>query len=306
MRILITGGAGFIGSHLVDRFYRDNHDICVYDDLSGGKIDNIFDYEKISFFSGQKEDIPSEWIEGSVIFHLASTADISKSMKYPFITFSENLQLTQFLLQRSVSLGAERFIFVSSSGVYDNSAGNHVYSEDSDLDPSTPYSASKLAGECLVRMTGYSGDLPCLSIRPFNVYGPRQRVGGTDRPVIPSFLTALCKGEPVTIEGGGEQSLDFIFVEDAARWLAGLIEVDTDVLRGQPINLGSGTTTSILDVLGLCEGIVECKTKIIHKKARSWYFRSTIADTKSMASFGRVPERSIKDGLQRTLPYYRG
>jgi len=305
MKILVTGGAGFIGSHLVERLHVDGHEVNIYDNLSCGTMGNLSRVPVYGFFKGDSWEIPDEWFEGSVVFHLASLADISLSMEHPFTTFQSNLQLTQYLLQRSVELGADRFIYVSSSGVYWNHSSDFEYCEKTSVDPSTPYSAQKLAGECLVRMIGYSGKLPCLSVRPFNIYGPRQRIGGTDRPVVPSFLTALCKDEQVVIEGTGRQSLDFTFVEDAARWLAGLVEADKGSLTGVPVNLGSGTTTSILDLLEVCVDVAGYGTGLIHKKSREWYFHSTKANVSFMKVFGEIPSMSLREGIERTLPYYR-
>lgn len=305
MRVLVTGGAGFIGSHLVDELVKAGHEVQVIDDCSSGSLDNVAAasvacYADLASFLYR--EVKTGWLEGAVVYHLAARADISWSQVHPFDAFRGDVNLTAAILEEAVEAGASRVIFTSSSAVYGQA---ETQTEAlTRIAPATPYGASKLAGESLVSMIASIG-IPALSVRPFNVYGPRQRIGGTDRPVVPTFLMAILRGAPITIEGTGQQSLDFVFVKDAAEWLAGLMDVDEKLLNGGAVNLGSGTSLDINSLAEMCMAVVGHRVDIEHAPARDWYFRKTEADVSRMLLYGPRPDTSLDVGLAQTMAYYR-
>lgn len=302
MQVLVTGGAGFIGSHLVDCLIADGHEVEVVDDFSSGYIDNLFPLVQrpLKVISKSAFEYLPE-LKGMTVYHLAAHADISWSLEHPFDAISEDAGMTLFVARRCMEDGADRLIFCSSSGIY---AQADFQEEDVTLvAPATPYAAAKVSGEAIVRMMAPLG-LPSLSVRPMNVYGPRQRIGGTYRPVVPSFLTSCIRKEPITIDGTGEQSPDMVFVKDAARWLAGLTSTDRNLLQGQPVNIGSGQSTPIREIARLCMDVTDTIVPITYTPARRWYFERTKASTERMASFGPIPSTQLRDGLSETAAFY--
>ena len=297
----VVGGGGFIGSHLVDELLRQRCEVAVYDDFSGGKRENLPDDILIV---DRMRDL---FMHGAVVYHLAASVDITGSYEQPFQYVEKEVGLTTEVLHRAVQEKAERIIYVSSSGVYDRREAHLFKSEQySPIDTASPYATAKLIGEHLVRMTYLLYGIPCVSVRPFNVYGPRQRVGGVDKPVVPSFILALLRGEPLTVQGDGKQELDFIYVKDAARWLAALaIKVDPGDLHAQPVNLGTGESLSIGDLALTLIRILDVNPLIEFQPAREWYFSKARASTDIMQELYEIEYAPLEQALRETIDYYR-
>ena len=302
---LVTGGAGFIGSHLVDLLMRKGYGVIVLDNLSTGKLENIREHlndPQFKFVKGDIRDRQSieEAIRGvQAVFHLAAITSVPYSVKHPEITRQVNVEGTRKLLEACLRGGAERFIFVSSCAVY----GEPEYlpvDEGHPTRPVSPYAESKLEAENLCREFQERYGLRTTVIRPFNVYGPGMRndqYGG----VIARFIERLRLGKPPVIYGDGEQTRDFVHVEDAVR--AMVLALESRKAVGRTFNVATGAPTSINRLAQLlielhgADGI-EAK----HRKARAGDVRYSYADIQEARDvLGFEPRISLKEGLSALL-----
>lgn len=295
-KCIVLGGGGFIGSHLVEALIADGHEIRVFDNFADGNIKNL---PKSGW--SMMDDFKDDWLKDAVVYHLAAKVDISWSEKYRFYAFDHDVSLTKDIFREATERGANRILFVSSTAVY--ARADRQEEDVTPLHPDTPYGAAKMTGEALALMVAKFG-VPTLSIRPFNVYGPRQRIGGVDKPVVPSFIRSCLGDRPITIEGTGEQSLDFIFVKDAARWMAGLAGVDSSLLQGQAVNMGSGTSTKINKLADMCAGVIGYHPGVRYKPARNWSASRTEAVTTRMQELFPVEMTPLELGIEETAIYY--
>ena len=244
-RILITGGAGFIGSHLVDAL--SSHDVVVLDDFSTGHRRNLAQHEtrsNIRIVEGDLRDrelldrlLPSI----DVVFHLACRG-VRHSIGNPRENHEINATGTLTLLEAASAAGVQRFVHVSSSEVY-GTARTVPMDENHPCFPETAYGAAKLAGECYARAYHQTYSFSTIVVRPFNNFGPRSHFEADSGEVIPRFAVLAFNGKQPVVFGGGEQTREFIYVEETAAWLLRIAE--TDQLLGQTINLGSGFETSV-------------------------------------------------------------
>jgi UDP-glucose 4-epimerase len=303
--VLVTGGAGFIGSHLVDMLMEKGYGVIVLDNLSTGKLENIREHlndPQFRFVRGDIRDRQSvEEAMGGVqaVFHLAAITSVPYSVKHPEITRQVNVEGTRNLLEACLRGGAERFIFVSSCAVY----GEPEYlpvDEGHPTRPVSPYAESKLEAENLCREFQERYGLRTTVIRPFNVYGPGMRndqYGG----VIARFIERLRLGKPPVIYGDGEQTRDFVHVEDAVR--AMVLALESRKAVGRTFNVATGAPTSInrlaqllIELLG-ADGI-----EAEHRKARAGDVRYSYADIQEARDvLGFEPRISLKEGLSALL-----
>ena len=244
--ILITGGAGFIGSHLVDTLSATNT-VTVIDNLSSGKLDNIqshLEKNTINFIQADVTDITQMKKivrDHQIIFHLA-TQCLRLSLSNPYLVHNVNATGTMYLLQAAYEAGIERFAYVSSSEVY-GTAKTVPMTEDHPLEPTTPYGASKLAGEAYARSYYLSFGLPVVIIRPFNTYGAREHLEGVYGEVIPRFVLRVMNGLPPVIFGDGQQTRDFTNVKDIVRGIVSAGECDAII--GETVNIAFGREVTI-------------------------------------------------------------
>ncbi|NOZ64829.1 MAG: SDR family NAD(P)-dependent oxidoreductase [Caldiserica bacterium] len=252
-KILVTGGAGFIGSHLVDLLLKKGARVRVVDDFSSGKRENLSQHEGNDNLEVVEGDIRDrsllkttlsgiEWV-----YHLAVKC-LRESLKDPFIVHEVNATATLDLCELCREVGVEKFVYVSSSEVY-GSAEYVPMDENHPLNPTTAYGASKLAGEKYALAYFYTYGLPVTVIRPFNTYGPREHFEGVYGEVIPRFIIQLLNNHPPTIFGDGKQTRDFTYVEDTAR---GILEISLhpDAV-GKTFNVARGEEVSIIEVANL-------------------------------------------------------
>lgn len=252
---VVTGGGGFIGSHLVDRLLLDGRAVRVLDNFSVGNRRNLDQHKgnkKLDIVEGDVRDRAA--VEKAVagaerVFHLAARADIVPSMVEPDDYFTTNVDGTFNMLQAAKKHGIKRFLYVASSNCY---GIPQVYPtpEDAPVRPQYPYALTKYMGEELVLHWGRVYQLPVLSLRLFNVYGPRARTSGTYGAVFGVFLAQMLADKPLTIVGDGNQTRDFTFVSDA---VDALVTSAASQLSGQIFNVGSGRPVSvnrIVDLLG--------------------------------------------------------
>jgi len=258
MRILVTGGAGFIGSHLVDRLLADGHSVRVVDNCSTGRRENL------AHLSGNKRlelierdvadfDAIAPLFEGiEWVFHLAALADIVPSIQQPLPYHRADVDGTVAVLEASRRGGVKRFVYAASSSCY-GIPDAYPTPEGAPARPQYPYALAKYLGEqCVMHWSQVYG-LPCVSLRLFNVYGPRSRTSGTYGAVFGVFLAQKLAGKPFTVVGDGNQTRDFTYVTDVARAFA---MAAASSLHGEIMNVGSDNTYSVNRLVALLGGDV--------------------------------------------------
>jgi UDP-glucose 4-epimerase len=256
MRIAVTGGAGFIGSHVVDQLVAAGNEVIVIDDFSTGKLENIEHHRTNSSVRIEQADIRDrdtmDCVLGGVdiVFHMA-VACLRTSLHDPVAVHETNATGTLTVCQASYEAGVQRFVYVSSSEAY-GSAQYVPMSEDHPLNPTTVYGASKAAGELYALAYWRTYGFPVVVVRPFNTYGPREPSEGKRAEVIPKFVMRAMAGLQPVIFGTGDQTRDFTWVEDTARGI--IMAAECDELVGECINIARGQEVSIARI---CELVLE-------------------------------------------------
>ena len=251
--VLITGGAGFIGSHLTDLLVASGAQITILDNLSTGDLDNIAHLRnKIHFVHGDITN-PETCLEvaqnKSHIFHLAAFISVPQSIQEPELCMRINVDGTENMLKAAVTQGVKHFVFSSSSAVYGTQEG--VCAESTSPSPQSPYAMSKLMGEKLCQKYAAEFDISTAPLRYFNVYGDRQNPDGAYAAVVAKFNYNLKHGKPLTIFGDGSATRDFIPVSRVA--LANAIMGMHDGLTGEPVNVATGKSISLLELIAQLE-----------------------------------------------------
>ena len=261
MRAIVTGGAGFIGSNLVDQLIDDGHDVFIFDDLSTGKVENVnskaWFEERIDISSDTMRWYMSEFMRANkidTIFHLAAAARVQPSIEDPLSFNETNVTGTLALLKAAVDNKVNRFVFSSSSSVY----GEVSYTptgENHTLNPLSPYGAQKLIGEIYCKQFYETYGLRSTCLRYFNVYGERQLLEGAYTLVMGKFAQQILDGKRMTIRGDGEQRRDFTYVGDVvkANILAATTEAEA-ATEAKPINIGNGNNYSVNDIADMLGG----------------------------------------------------
>jgi UDP-glucose 4-epimerase len=251
---LVTGGAGFIGSHLVEALVALGLKVRVIDDLSGGRAENLTSVrDRIDFHRIDIRDRPSveRLVRGAgVVFHMAAMSSVPQSLEDPSLCLDINGQGTLNVLELAAKAGVRRLVYASTSAVYGDLPAPH--SEDLRPAPNSPYAAAKLLGEHLGDYFRQTMGLLTMSLRFFNVYGPRQTADGPDAGVIPVFFQALRSGRPAVIHGDGLQSRDFIHVSDVVE--AVLLAARVQDPPETTLNIGTGRAETVIEVLRLLKG----------------------------------------------------
>ncbi|OGS13556.1 MAG: NAD-dependent dehydratase [Elusimicrobia bacterium RIFOXYA2_FULL_58_8] len=271
----VTGGAGFIGSHLVDRLLRDGHKVRVLDNFATGRMQNLATAGKNRRLSVYKTDIAQfhkvlpllkgvDWV-----FHLAALADIVPSIQRPLEYHHSNVNGTASVLEAARLCGVKRFMYTASSSCY-GLPDAFPTPETAPIRPMYPYALTKYLGEQYVMHWNKTYKMPCLSLRLFNVYGPRARTSGTYGAVFGVFLAQKLAGKPFTVVGSGKQTRDFTFVTDVAD---AFVKAAASSVSGEIFNVGSGGTYSINRLVKLLEG------PVIHLPKRPGEPDCTFADT---------------------------
>jgi len=306
MKAIVTGGAGFIGSHLVDLLLERGHEVVVIDDFSTGRSRNLAHRKDHPQFrlcrhgvdgdAGLNDvsavEMAAAYASVDWVFHLAAKADIVPSITDPNGYFSSNVVGTFKTLQYAKAAGAKRFIYAASSSCY-GIPDIVPTPETADIRPQYPYALTKRMGEEMVLHWGQVYGMPVVSLRFFNVYGPRSRTGGTYGAVFGVFLAQKLAEKPLTIVGDGEQARDFVHVADVAKAL--LAAAESDVV-GRVYNVGADRPVSVNRIAGLIGG----PTVGIPK--RPGEPDVTHADIRRIAAeLGWRPETSIEDGVADML-----
>ena len=305
-RTLVTGGCGFIGSHLVDSLLEEGHDVIVVDNLSSGRIDNL--QRALPGIQFYEHDIRNfgmlcELMQGvDFVFHQAAVASVGKSVMDPVETHEVNVHGTLNVLLAAKEARVKRVIFASSAAIY-GSISSPIKVENLGFMPLSPYAASKLAGEGYMQAFYHSYGLETLCLRYFNVYGPRQDPNSDYASVIPSFALALLRGDRPTIYGDGTQSRDFCYVKDVAK--ANILATRAASACGQPINIGSGRAITVNDLASEMRQILVQSAEPLYTETRPGDVRHSLASIdRASEELGYSPEISLRIGLEETLKWY--
>ena len=296
MRSIVTGGAGFIGSHLVDKLLDMNHDIVVLDNFSTGRKENLSHVEgKIKLVECDLS-IKGDWVKEfngvDWVFHLASLADIVPSIQNPEGYFRSNVDATFYVLEAARYANVKRFIYSASSSCY-GIPDEYPTPEGSDIRPQYPYALAKRMGEELVEHWAQLYNFPAISLRFFNVYGTRSRTSGTYGAVFGVFLAQKLANKPYTIVGDGNQTRDFTYVTDIVSALIATAESDK---VNKIYNVGSDTTVSVNKIVELLGGD---KVNIPKRPGEP---DCTYADiSKIKRDIGWHPTISIEEGVEKIL-----
>ena len=294
MKTLVTGGAGFIGSHLVDRLLDDGHHVTVIDNYSTGRPENLDHHSGDPNLNVIEADISdgSQLVDHferiDWVFHLAALADIVPSIEHPLAYHRANVDGTIEVLEASRQAGVKRFTYAASASCYGD-PDVFPTPEHSSPRPQYPYALTKWIGEQQVLHWGQVYGLPVISLRFFNAYGPRSRTSGTYGAVFGVFLAQKLAGEPFTVIGDGEQTRDFTFVSDI---VDACVKAAKSEVQDMAINIGSGGTYSVNRLTELLGGAV------IHIPERPGEPKSTFADTTlARVRLGWEAKVSFEDGV---------
>ncbi len=307
MNILITGGAGFIGSHIVEALI-DKYDITVVDDLSTGKMENI-DTKAINFIKGDisnKKFVDSLFnqYEFDYIIHLAAIASVQESILNPLRTHEINNTSTIYLIEkaRKQSKKLKRFIFSSSAAVYGDE-NTLPKSENSVIAPLTPYAIDKYSSEQFLVAYNRLYEVPIVVFRFFNVFGPRQNPESPYSGVLSIFANRFINNkEPkITIFGDGEQSRDFIYVKDIVNAI--LLAIDNEEMVGNIYNLGMGKEITLNQIITIFENITEKKAKITFKDTRAGDIKRSYSNITALKRVGFVHKFTLELGLKIYINY---
>ena len=303
-KYLITGGAGFIGSHLVRRLVAQGVVVRVVDNLSTGQLDRLEDMKgSIEFVKGDVSDdrVSDEVVKGvQYVFHQAAIPSVQRSVRDPIATNRANVTATLNLLESCRRAGVHRFVYAASSSAYgDTEVLPKV--ESMCPNPLSPYALQKLVGEHYCKLYYELYGLETVCLRYFNVFGPNQDPHSEYSAVIPKFISGLLAKEPITVYGDGEQSRDFTYVDNVveANLLAMRAEGDA---AGKVYNIGCGERISLNNLIRLLEGILNVNAKVNYSKMRSGDVRHSLADITLACRFLRyTPEIRVEEGLKRTV-----
>ncbi len=298
MKALVTGGAGFIGSHLAELLLANGHEVVVIDNLAGGRKENL---RQLGANGGltlhladirDRQSIAPHFAGVDWVFHLAGLADIVPSIESPVSYFETNVTGTLNVLESARQAGVRRLVYAASSSSY-GVPDAYPTPETAPIAPKYPYALTKYMGEELVLHWAQTYKLAALSLRLFNVYGPRSRTSGAYGAVFGVFLAQKLHGKPFTVVGDGTQTRDFTYVEDVAR--AFMVAAESD-LSGEALNVGSGNHYSINRLVELLGGQVSYIPK------RPGEPDCTFGDTRNIrAKLGWQPQVAFEDGVARMV-----
>ena len=305
-KVIVTGGAGFIGSHLAKELAGQGYQTIILDDLSTGKIENIKELLKndgVEFIRGSVTDLSllKELFKDAYnIFHLAAIPSVPRSIDNPRASHDVNVSGTLNVLLAAQGNSAKKVIYASSSSVYGDTP-TRLKGEDKMPNPLSPYAVTKLAGEyyCLVFHQVYG--LPTVCLRYFNVYGPRQDPTSQYAAVIPRFITRAFEGNSPIILGDGEQTRDFTFIKDVVA--ANILAAESDAYG--LFNIAQGKSITINELAKLVTTIMGKNIELIHQEPRAGDVRHSLADISRARAFGYEPKYSLEEGLRETIRSFK-
>ncbi len=304
---LVTGGAGFIGSHIVERLARAGHRVRVLDNLFSGREANLDSIDgDVELIRADIRDVQAlaEATRGvEVVFHEAALGSVPRSLADPMTTHQVNLTGTLNVLLAARDANVRRVVYASSSSVYGETA---VLPKHEQLTPQpvSPYALSKLAAEHYIRVFHRVYGLEAVSLRYFNIFGPRQDPESEYAAVVPRFVTALLEGKRPVIYGDGLQSRDFTYVENVVN--ANLLAAEAEGVGGKAFNVACGGRYSLLDLLGRLKETIGSEVEPLHEAARAGDVRDSQASfEKAQKWLGYHVSVDFEEGLRRTVEWYR-
>lgn len=304
---LVTGGAGFVGSHIVEALVRRGDQVRVLDNLSTGNRQNLTTVaDRIELIEGDVND--PEKVARAVngvdcIFHEAALASVPRSVESPLESHAACATGTVNVLDQARRAGVRRVVYAASSSAYGNQP--HAAKRESDLpSPLSPYAAAKLASELYCQAFYHTYGLETVCLRYFNVFGPRQDPHGPYAAVIPLFITKLLAGERPLIYGDGKQSRDFAYVENVVQ--ANLLAAEAPGAIGRTFNVGCGRSVSLLDLLDSLNRLLKTNVEPVFQPARAGDVRDSLADiSHTVTDLGYEPRVDLEEGLRRSVEFYR-
>jgi UDP-glucose 4-epimerase len=304
MRVLVTGGAGFIGSGIAEALVAASHEVRVLDDLSTGYSDNV--PAEAELIEGDVADagLVAKAVDGvDAVVHLAARRAVLRSVEDPLATDIANVHGTLTVLKAAVDARARRFVSASSSGVYGTDPPMPT-PETTPPRPRSPYAVSKLAGEHYCRVFAELYGLETLSLRYFNVFGPGQRPDCAYAAVVPLFIDALRRGHSPTVHGNGMQSRSFTYIDDVVAANLSALSAPAAACQGQSYNIAGDASYTLLDLLDMLGRILGVTPRPSHAAPRPGDIRSSRADiTAARTALGYEPKVSFEEGLRRAVDW---
>jgi UDP-glucose 4-epimerase len=305
--VLVTGGAGFIASHIAQACVERGDNVKVLDNLSMGFLHNLDSIkDDIEFIEGDvaDEEITAKAMKGvELVFHQAALASVPMSIDRPMDTHRACVTGTLNVLNEAAKAGVRRVVYAASSSAY----GDRPFTAKRETDLPhvlSPYAAAKLAGELYCQAFYHSFGLETVGLRYFNVFGPRQDPASPYSAVIPLFVTAILSGNPPTIFGDGGQSRDFIFVKNVVQ--GNLLASEVPAAAGKIFNMAEGRQTSLLKLLQILSEFLGQEVEPNFQPARVGDVRESMADiSQARTILGFEPKTSLEEGLRQTIDYYR-
>jgi UDP-glucose 4-epimerase len=306
-RFLVTGGAGFIGSHIATALVQRGDQVRVLDNLSTGFQSNLEQVaDKVELIEGDITDADTvgKAAQGvDCIFHQAALASVPRSVEFPLDTNDACVTGTVNVLDQARRAGVRRVVYAASSSAY----GDQPYSSKRECDlpaPLSPYAVAKLAGEYYCQAFYHTYGLETVGIRYFNVFGPRQDPDSPYSAVIPLFITRMLSGEAPVVYGDGQQTRDFTFVANVVH--GNLLAADADQAAGHVINVANGRSTSLLTLIQLLNELLGTKVEPVHEPPRAGDVRESLADiTKAIKLLAYEPQVDFQTGLRQSIEFYK-
>ena len=304
---LVTGGAGFIGSHLVEELVRRGEQVRVLDNFSTGKRENLEPFiDRIELIEGdiRSYHIVREAVQGvDYVLHQGALPSVPRSINDPITTNEVNVTGTLNMLDAAKDAGVKRVVYASSSSVYGSDPELPVR-EDMNPNPVSPYAVAKLTGEKYCHAFSNVYGLETVALRYFNVFGPGQDPKSQYSAFIPLFVVGIMEGQPLTIDGDGHQAKDFTYVSNVVE--ANLLAVEAEGVSGEVFNIGCGVSSSVNEVVTHVRGIVGAEGNISYGPSRSGDVPRSLADiSQARHKLGYEPRVMIEEGLERVALWFR-
>jgi nucleoside-diphosphate-sugar epimerase len=308
-KVLVTGGAGFIGSNLTEALLKQGHWVRVLDNFSTGKRENLVldrEYSSLEIIDGDIRDLAicrKVMKDIEFVFHQAALPSVQRSVEDPLTSNAVNVEGTLNVLLAARDERVKRVIYASSSSIYGDTP-TLPKQEEMPPNPLSPYALQKYIGEHYCRLFSQLYSLETVSLRYFNIFGPKQDPNSIYSAVIPRFIDAMLEGHSLIIFGDGEQSRDFTYIDNVVQ--ANLLAMHVDRLNGEPINIACGKRTSLNQLLAILYDIFGSKVSPIYQEAREGDVRHSLADIqKGKQILNYEPTIGIEAGLKKTVEYFK-
>lgn len=304
LKVVITGGAGFIGSHIAEHWLSKGAEVHVIDNLRSGHLKNVALFPKINFHRGSitnRELVFSVLKDAAYVHHLAAMVSVPESVSKPLECVEINVMGLINVLDAAREHNVRKVVHSSSAAVYGDNPESPKFTDMRPM-PKSPYGITKLDGEYYLEMYRESFNLGTVSLRYFNVFGPRQDPQSQYAAAIPIFVNKALKNEPITIYGDGEQTRDFVFVKDVVN--ANVIAAANDAAHGV-FNVANGSSITIRELAELIKKETGSRSNIIFEKERPGDIKHSLASIKdTVEHLGFKPEFNLIDGLKETISYF--